>query len=91
VKRPGQSAGDPGVGSEPPVVRCPLCNSATRLEPNAFYGTGLSVHRQVRMCEQCHWMTVFGDEDLADNAAPAGTSPRGRRSVFRWFAPRSRS
>jgi len=32
---------------------CPYCGSRTREVPNSFYGTGLSVHEWLIVCDTC--------------------------------------
>jgi hypothetical protein len=32
---------------------CPYCGSFTREIPNSFYGTGLSVHEWLIVCDNC--------------------------------------
>jgi hypothetical protein len=51
---------------------CTLCAAPTRREPNPFYGTALSVHRDVLVCTAC------GTVGFAPAAADAPEEARVR-------------
>jgi hypothetical protein len=40
-------------------VRCPSCGSRTALRPNPHFGIGLAVHRYLRVCVACDWITII--------------------------------
>jgi hypothetical protein len=52
---------------------CPYCGSRTREVPNSFYGTGLSVHEWIIVCDNCSSARYkdrgYGPEALAEQLA----------------------
>jgi hypothetical protein len=48
----GRWAGIPAAQAEP---LCRRCGYFTRLVLNTYYGTGLAVHRHIRICRRCNW------------------------------------
>lgn len=54
------------------MIECPKCQERTRLADNAFFGVGLSVHRFIRICDECDWsILVSGAEPRRELDQPA--------------------
>jgi hypothetical protein len=61
-------------------LRCRICRAPARLAANPYFGTGLSVHRQIQVCTRCQAISFpprpERDEAVADTAPPVGWRAR---------------
>lgn len=54
---------------------CPYCGSRTRDVPNSFYGTGLSVHEWLIVCDNCSSARYSDRSDPPGAPQPAPRTP----------------
>jgi hypothetical protein len=78
---------------------CPRCSGNTRLVPNPYYGIGLSVNREIRLCTRCEWACsatgtvlaagVTAPAEALESRRPEQTGPlnRARAVLARMFGP----
>ena len=72
------------------MVQCPNCQARTRLADNEFFGVGLSVHRFIRICDECDWFVlVSGAEPRPEEDQPAARQWSRLRCGLRhlWRSP----
>lgn len=68
------------------LARCPHCAHPTREVPNPFYGTGMSVHQWLIICDGCTIATYKVNPDLA--LMPSGDVVEKRR--WPWLGRRGK-
>jgi hypothetical protein len=77
-------------------ARCPRCWGTTRLLPNPYYGVGLCVSREIRLCTRCEWasgatgpvLPATAPEEEMGSRKPQHRGPlcRTRAALGRLFA-----
>jgi len=60
-------------------LRCRICRAPARLADNPYFGTGLSVHRQIQVCTRCQAIS-FPPRAEQDAAEAVTAPPRGWRA-----------
>lgn len=63
---------------------CPSCESAMKLTPNPYFGTGLAEHRTIALCTGCQHIAFIPEPEkpilgLADRVADMVRALLGRR------------
>lgn len=49
---------------------CGKCGYRTRLVPNPYYGSGLAVHRYLRVCRRCPWTVIVRESKSQPQPQP---------------------
>lgn len=63
---------------------CPKCGARVHVVTNKFYGTGLSVHKAIRLCSRCDWVG-FESQDPNDRREKVEPAPEPRSWMSRRF------
>lgn len=76
---------EPGLG----IQLCPSCNNPTRDVRNPFYGSGLSVHEWIAVCDICKWSAFEPNPDDEPDVSTDASDQR-RKPWFRALLGRRR-
>jgi len=66
-------------------LRCRICRQPARLAPNPYYGTGLSVHRQIQVCTRCSAISFPPPEEPDETEAGAAPPTGWRARLGAWL------
>ncbi|WP_423921594.1 hypothetical protein ACPEEZ_01100 [Frigoribacterium sp. 2-23] len=65
---------------------CSICHGPTELRPNPYFGSGLSVHPHLRVCQRCSAVAFELVDDPIDAEEARGTTPRSLRGrLAAWY------
>jgi methylphosphotriester-DNA--protein-cysteine methyltransferase len=76
-----------------PKVLCPVCQSRTADLPNCFYGRALAVHKAIRVCSRCDWVSFLPNDapdDVLFHDQDPTASHRGLPALWARMTGRSR-